>query len=121
MLFLLNWKDGSMEVGIDIVDVKRIRKVLDKYGDRFLDKVFSEEEKGLFKKRKNAQLSIAGRFAAKEAFIKAKGMKAPLKEIKILQLMDKPYIDFYGSIYRGISISHERDFAIAVVVINEGN
>lgn len=34
-----------MDVGVDIVDVKRIKKVLDKYGEKFLNKVFSDEEK----------------------------------------------------------------------------
>ncbi|MCX7965419.1 MAG: holo-ACP synthase [Syntrophorhabdaceae bacterium] len=108
-----------MEVGIDIVDIKRIKKVMDKYRERFLNKVFSHEEKRLYKTRKAGHEFIAGRFAAKEAFIKAKGIKAPLKEINIMQSMGKPYIDFRGEIYRGISISHERDYAVAIVVINK--
>ncbi|HPP06582.1 MAG TPA: holo-ACP synthase [Syntrophorhabdaceae bacterium] len=108
-----------MGVGIDIVDIKRIKKVMDKYGERFLDRVFSFEERLLLKTRKNIHETIAGRFAAKEAFIKATGMKLPLKHIKVFQNMGRPYIDFNGKIYNGISISHERVFAVAVVIINE--
>ncbi|HOP84868.1 MAG TPA: holo-ACP synthase [Syntrophorhabdaceae bacterium] len=108
-----------MDVGVDIVDVKRIKKVLDKYGEKFLNKVFSDEEKPFLKQRKFLHESIAGRFAAKEAFIKAKGMKLPLKEIHVFQNTKKPYINYRGKVYKGLSISHERDYAVAVVIIHE--
>jgi len=108
-----------MDIGIDIVDIKRIKKVMDKYGERFLNKVFSDKERLLLKQRKFLHESIAGRFAAKEAFIKAKGMRLPLKEIYVFQRIGKPYIEYRGKIYKGLSISHERDYAVAMVVIHE--
>ena len=58
-----------MKVGIDIVEVKRIRKLAEK--KLFIKKVFSEEEQSYCKKFKNAYERYAGKFAAKEAVIKA--------------------------------------------------
>ena len=110
-----------MDIGIDIVNIKRIKKILERYGDRFFNKIFSDEEGGLFKKRKTAYESIAGRFAAKEAFMKAKGGYLSWRDIKILQSRGRPYIDYHGRIYNGLSISHERDYAVAMVVIYEGS
>jgi holo-[acyl-carrier-protein] synthase len=104
-------------VGIDIVDVSRIKGVIEKYGDRFLDKVFTREEIAYARRRKTADESFAGRFAAKEAFMKAMGRKLEWKDINVLQCEGKPYIEFNGTRYDGISISHERLYAVSVVVI----
>ncbi len=53
----------------------------------------------------------------KEAFMKAHGEAVSWKEIEILQQGGKPY-SIQGKIYREVSISHERAFAVAVVVIH---
>lgn len=110
-----------MEVGIDIVDIRRIKEIWNKHGKRFLDKIFSSEEIEILKRKKQVHEAIAGRFAAKEAFMKAKGKFLSWKDIKVLQFMGRPYIDFHGRVYKGLSISHERDYAIAMVVIDENN
>ena len=104
-------------VGIDIVDVSRITDAVEKYGDRFLDKVFTREEIVYARQRKMAGESLAGRFAAKEAFMKAIGRKLAWKDINVLQSGGKPYIEFHGTRYDGISISHEKAYAVAVAVI----
>ena len=104
-------------VGIDIVDVSRMEGIMKRFGDRFLNKVFTDKELDYVRKRIRIQESLAGRFAAKEAFIKAYGETAGLKEIEVLQQGGKPYIEFRGRIYREVSISHERAYAVAVVVI----
>lgn len=61
-------------IGQDIVENKRIARVFDLYGQRFLDKVLSIAEQEVFLRRKNKIQYIAKRFAAKEAFSKACGM-----------------------------------------------
>jgi len=104
-------------VGIDIVDVSRIADAVEKYGDRFLDKVFTREEIAYVTQRKRADESFAGRFAAKEAFMKAIGRRLPWRDINVLQSEGKPYIEFHGTRYDGISISHEKAYAVAMAVI----
>jgi len=104
-------------VGIDIVDVSRITDAVEKYGDRFLDKVFTREEIAYATQRKRADESFAGRFAAKEAFMKAIGRRLAWKDINVLQSRGRPYIEFHGTRYDGISISHEQAYAVSVVVI----
>jgi len=104
-------------IGIDIVDVSRITDMVEKYGDRFLDRIFTREEIAYAGQRKMADESLAGRFAAKEAFMKAIGRRLAWKDINVLQNEGRPYIEFHGTRYDGISISHERAYAVSVVMI----
>ena len=60
-----------MFIGTDIVEVKRIRKILDENGDRFLTHIYSEEEVHYCKERIQPHLHYAGSFSAKEAVKKA--------------------------------------------------
>jgi holo-[acyl-carrier protein] synthase len=105
-------------VGIDIVDVSRMEGITKRFGDRFLNKVFSNKELDYVGRRIRPQESLAGRFAAKEAFIKAYGKKASFREIEVLQKDGRPYIEFRGKTYQEVSISHEHAYAVAVVVIH---
>jgi holo-[acyl-carrier-protein] synthase len=106
-------------VGIDIVDVSRVEDIMKRFGNRFLNRVFSDKELEYVGKRIKPQESLAGRFAAKEAFIKAFGETASFKEIEVLQERGRPYIMFRGKTYSEVSISHERAYAVAVVVIGK--
>jgi holo-[acyl-carrier-protein] synthase len=106
-------------VGVDIVDVSRIGEIIRKYEDKFLEKVFTEEEIAYVKKGRRVNESFAGRFAAKEAFMKAHGRKLPWREINVLQDRGRPFIRYHGQDYDGVSISHERTYAVSVVVIGE--
>ena len=58
-------------LGADIVDVERIRGVLDRQGDRFLHRVFTDEERAYCFGMKHPHKHLAARFAAKEAVSKA--------------------------------------------------
>ncbi len=60
-------------IGNDIVEVARIKAVLARYPQRFLDRVFTPYEQEYCLKRKDPALHLAGRFAAKEAIVKALG------------------------------------------------
>jgi holo-[acyl-carrier protein] synthase len=60
-------------IGSDITDVRRIAKVIERHGDRFIDRVFTPAERARADKRRNRVETYAKRFAAKEACAKALG------------------------------------------------
>jgi holo-[acyl-carrier protein] synthase len=60
-------------VGSDLIDIRRIEKTIARYGDRFLDRIFTETERRRCERRANRVASYARRFAAKEAAAKALG------------------------------------------------
>ncbi|WP_308534067.1 NAD(P)H-hydrate dehydratase [uncultured Peptoniphilus sp.] len=101
-------------LGIDIVKISRIEKIYKKH-QNFLEKIFGEEEIAYIKKRKYPYERIAGLFAAKEAIIKAMDFEFNFspKEIEILRFGKKPYGFFKGEIF-DLSISHEKDYALAI-------
>ena len=59
--------------GIDLTEIPRIKKSIDRFGDRFLDRIFTPREKAYCLRKRNAAESFAARFAAKEAAAKALG------------------------------------------------
>ncbi len=107
-------------VGIDIVEVARIERLRETYGDAFLRKVFTAEEAAYAVGKRRWSESLAGRFAAKEAFMKAWGRRLPWKGIEVRSgEKDNPFVVFQGVRYDEVSISHERTFAVAVVRVEE--
>lgn len=60
-------------IGIDVVEVVRIRESLDRFGGRFLERIFTEEERKYCLSQKRPEMNLAARFAAKEAISKAFG------------------------------------------------
>ncbi|MAS15164.1 MAG: holo-ACP synthase [Nitratireductor sp.] len=60
-------------IGSDLIDIRRIAKTLDRYGDRFTQRVFTEVERAKSDRRRERAASYAKRFAAKEACSKALG------------------------------------------------
>ena len=60
-------------IGSDITDARRIAKVIDRHGERFLDRVFTTTERARADRRRNRAETYAKRFAAKEACAKALG------------------------------------------------
>lgn len=110
-----------MKIGIDTVSIKRIKNILDKR-PHFLRRVFSHNEILELERKKKWRYfeSIAGKFAAKEAFIKATNKKnIALKSIEVLKDSNGiPYIRVPGFHKpHSLSITHEREFAIAVILI----
>jgi len=124
-------KAGSVRVGIDLVQVSRIAESLDKFGDRFLQRIFTEREIA-YSTEAPTQISerLAARFAAKEATFKALGMNDhPMnwRDIEVERSSSGACdIALHGAMSaaarsRGIeelavSLSHEGDFATAVVI-----
>ncbi len=116
-------------IGIDIIEVGRIRKLMDDYGDRFFQRILTENEINYCKKFVNAPLHFAGRFASKEAYSKSIGTgigkQFSWKDIEIINdEKGKPYIvhlkqNTFSNLKFEISISHTQDYACAVVSCEE--
>ncbi len=88
-------------IGIDIVETERIEDSIEKYGDRFLDRVFTRAEQEYCRRMKFASRHYAARFAAKEAIAKAfgTGIGADLSwnDMEILRdKVGKPYVVMSG-------------------------
>ncbi len=107
-----------MEIGIDIEEIDRIKKVHKKWGDKFLDRVFNKEEIDYCFKKNNPYPSLCGRFCAKEAVIKVLDVPVDFKDIKITNLKNgKPVVSIKNKPSDiKISISHSRAYAAVVAV-----
>lgn len=118
-------------VGIDLIETERIRKVFEKRGQAFLEKVFTSKEVDYAFGFKDPFTHLAARFAAKEAYYKCLG-KGTLRfsEIEVQQLpTGKPYLVLHGKtrelwLSEGspdihLSLTHHRSSAAAVVVLEE--
>ena len=68
-------------IGQDICDIRRIEKSLERFGDRFTHRVFTETERKLADRRKQRAATYAKRFAAKEACAKALGTGVPRRGV----------------------------------------
>ena len=116
-------------VGIDIIEVKRIKKIIEKYGDRFFNRILTESEIKYCKSFSKPDLHFAGRFASKEAYSKSIGTGISKdfrwKDIEILNdRRGKPYINHtvesdYTKYKFDVSISHTDEYACAVVICEE--
>lgn len=112
-----------MEVGIDLVEIDRIRQIQESY-PRFIGKVLGDQEQRLYDQLVGQRQTefLAGRFAAKEAYAKALGCgigKLSLAEIQVLPgPTGKPYIAA-GPIRQevSLSISHTSHYATALVYV----
>ncbi|MDD5081147.1 MAG: holo-ACP synthase [Candidatus Omnitrophica bacterium] len=108
-------------VGVDIVKIEKICNAIGKWGDAFLSRVFDDEELAKITKNKLYYQRLAGRFAAKEAVIKAisKSQQFALKDIMILNKPNgAPYCKLTKDIGMEImlSITHIEDYAVACAV-----
>ncbi|MEX1376475.1 MAG: holo-ACP synthase [Eubacteriales bacterium] len=116
-------------IGTDIVEVRRIKKLME--NEHAVERILTQGEKEIFDKKPKSHEFLAGRFAAKEAVAKAFGVgisKCPLNEVEILpDEMGAPYVNLYGNAKAlqdkmqvekiFISISHEKEYAVATVVL----
>ena len=116
-----------LATGVDIIKIKRIRKAIDRHGERFLQRVYTPTE---LAEARNNPASLAARFAAKEAVAKALGCgigPVSWQEIEIRRgAANRPYLLLYGAASQlaleqgittwSISLSHTRKYALAFVV-----
>jgi holo-[acyl-carrier protein] synthase len=121
-------------IGTDFVEVSRIDKILQKWGDRFIGKVYTNDEIDYCKNKAFPAMHYAARFAAKESFLKSLGiglgMGVRLKEIEvinnpqgspILKIHEriKEILDKLGITAMHISMTHTREHAHAIVILEK--
>ena len=120
-------------IGIDIVEIERVKAAVEKYGRAFLDKIFTARELKYCRRSKAFKYpELAVRFAAKEAYSKAVGTGIAgfgrrrnglnWKSIEIgNSASGKPFLSINNRIDRKsqVSLSHSRDYAVASVYVEK--
>ena len=109
----------NLGIGIDIIEVSRFRKKKYEENKNFYKKIFVKSEINYCLKFKNSAERFAGKFALKEALIKSIDKKLRFSEIETSHLKSKPIVKINKSRekYNFIaSLSHENNFAVAVVI-----
>jgi holo-[acyl-carrier protein] synthase len=119
-------------IGVDIVEIGRMKEAVNKWGAHFLNKMFTEREIKYSNSKRFCHQHFAARFAAKEAVVKAFGGtgKFPIKwtDIEILNDREgKPMVEFSGDAVKLkelkkisqvlITMSHSKDYAVANAVV----
>ncbi len=117
-------------IGIDIVKIQRMRDADDKWGEKFFAKFLTDKEIDYCNRKQDPYPSLSVRFAAKEALVKAIGSEINLnmKEVEILNNeKGKPSLIVHGKAKEFfnnneikksfVSLSHEKEFAVASVVL----
>ena len=132
----------NISTGIDLIEINRIQKALDRHAERFLNKIFSDAElerlRMLQSRQPNPGLivrELAARFAAKEACSKALGTGIGPVSWKEMEVLNEPsgkptlrltgkaaqIASFLGYTSWSVSLTHSREMAAAVVVcLGEG-
>ena len=108
-----------LNVGIDIVNISKFKNKIYSKNPTFYEKIFLQSEIDYCNKFKSSYEHFAGKFAIKEAVIKSINEKILLKDIEIFYKKSKPQIKlkkFQSKYSFKVSISHEKDYAIAVVI-----
>jgi holo-[acyl-carrier protein] synthase len=121
--------------GIDMVEIGRIERAVERYGPRFLDRVYTAAEQAYCLRKRKAAESLAARFAAKEAGAKALGTGISFGvswlEIEVVrEPSGRPTVQFHGRAAQiaallgvaraAVSITHTASLAMASVVLEDG-
>jgi holo-[acyl-carrier protein] synthase len=121
-------------LGTDLIETRRVQESIDRFGERFLERIFTAGEIAYCTRKKNAAESFAARFAAKEAGAKALGTGISRgvnwKEFEVKrEASGKPSLHVSGRAAEiaaalgvrriQLSLTHSREFAMAVVVAED--
>jgi len=122
-------------VGTDMIEIARVQASMDRYGDQFLQRVYTAGEIAYCqRKKRNSAESFAARFAAKEAGAKALGtgisQGVSWREIEVKREPGgRPLLEFSGRAaewakamgvrHLSLSLTHSRDVAMAVVILED--
>ena len=118
-------------IGIDATDLPRVSDILERYGDRFLRRVFTDGEIAYCTKRRDPVPHLAGRFAVKEAAMKALGTGqsrgVTWKDIEVVRGDGPPRLRLHGGAARRaeemgvqqslVTITHSETLAFAQVLL----
>jgi phosphopantetheine--protein transferase-like protein len=115
-------------IGMDIVEVKRLRDIIQRWGERAKRRMFTSKElKYAHMRKKGEFIHLAGRFAAKEAVVKSLGQPSSFLEIEISKEKNgRPYVTLKGRAKETarkmrvkeilVTLSHTRTYAVAQAV-----
>ena len=121
--------------GIDLVEIGRIQQSLERYGQRFLNRVYTSAEQAYCLRKRKAAESLAARFAAKEAGAKAlgTGISRGVNWLEIEVTREpggRPTLRFHGRaaeiaarlgvVHTALSITHTSDLSMANVILEDG-
>lgn len=115
-------------VGLDVIELARVRRVLQRHEQRFLERHFATEELAFCSALADPVPSLAARFAAKEAFQKCWFESHGWKDVWVFRAAARPQLRYAPAIadeldrrrWRAhLSLTHSRDHAAAVVVLEE--
>jgi holo-[acyl-carrier protein] synthase len=121
-------------LGTDLIETRRVQESIDRFGERFLERIFTAEEIAYCQRKKNAAESFAARFAAKEAGAKALGTGisrgVSWKEFEVRrERSGRPTLHLTGRASEWakemgvrrvqLSLTHSREIAMAVVVMED--
>lgn len=119
-------------IGIDISEQERIRASITQFGQQFVEKLFTTQEINYCERYRDPTEHYAGKFAVKEAFMKAIGtgrrQQVTFKDIEVLNQSSgapriilhgntKVFTDNLGIMQIHVSVSHSADIAVAVVIL----
>jgi holo-[acyl-carrier protein] synthase len=119
-----------VRVGVDLIEIERVRRALERHGDGFRERCFTPDERAYCDSKPNPAQHYAGRFAAKEAVGKALGVGVHFtwREIEVAG-RPKPGVRLSGRTARAaerlgagrieLSMTHSRELAAAVAVVVE--
>ena len=119
--------EGPIGCGIDVVELVRFRRALSRGGEAFLRRVFTKQETAYARaRRRTTLLHLAGRFAAKEAVIKALSQLDPRRVVAMHQVeirndrLGRPHVILHdgpaGRVTVHISLSHVNSVAVASAI-----
>ncbi|NGX57471.1 MAG: Holo-[acyl-carrier-protein] synthase [Chlamydiae bacterium] len=116
-------------LGNDIIEISRIQRLIDRYGQKFLDRTFTEKEQSYCLKYRESSGRFAGRFAAKEAISKALGTgfrdEVSMRAIEIqsgqngepVVVLSEEIRERFGEVQVMLTISHCKEYATAVAIV----
>jgi len=118
-------------LGLDATDISRIADTIERYGDRFLQRIFTDGEIAYSRRRRVPAIHFAGRFAAKEAAMKALGTghsRGVLwRDVEVVRHGGPPQLQLHGGAARHfaamggrrslLTITHSETLALAEVLI----
>src|SRR6476469_1021758 len=91
-------------IGMDATEIDRIEATIERYGDRFIRRIFTDGEIAYCQRRRNPAPHFAGRFAAKEAAMKALGtghsQEVLWRDIEVVRVGGPPQLQFHGGAAR---------------------
>ena len=118
-------------IGNDMIDIRRVERTIERYGERFLRRIFTDGEMAYAMRRRVPAIHFAGRFAAKEAAMKALGtghsQGVLWRDVEVVRRGGPPQLQLHGGAARRfaamggrstlLTITHSDELALAQVLI----